>query len=207
MSSLELPLMKGEARMARGMDGNFEVPIFSHVIDNLWQGCSPAEFPDEMAAFDYDPIKAYLAKDPTFMRLIYGHQDRPVSCKLLYEPKKDPAEIDVPRFDTIVNLYKWGEYNVPAETDMYVFEMFDGDSVDEDSVESISDFVIDALEKEHKVLVHCQAGLNRSSLIVARVLMKKYGKTADEAIDMIRAQRSPLCLCNDTFRQWLKGLV
>jgi protein-tyrosine phosphatase len=57
-----------------------------------------------------------------------------------------------------------------------------------------------------KTLVHCQAGLNRSSLIVARTLMLGQDMTAKDAIALIREKRSPMCLCNDTFRIYLERL-
>jgi protein-tyrosine phosphatase len=44
----------------------------------------------------------------------------------------------------------------------------------------------------------CQAGLNRSSLIVALVLIKE-GFTATEAIDLIREKRSKYALFNTYF--------
>lgn len=57
------------------------------------------------------------------------------------------------------------------------------------------------------VLVHCQAGLNRSSL-VASVALVHGGAIAEgvgivDAIATIRERRSPLCLCNDAFERAL----
>jgi protein-tyrosine phosphatase len=51
--------------------------------------------------------------------------------------------------------------------------------------------------------VHCQAGLNRSSLVVGRALMLG-GMTADDAIVLIRRKRSPACLSNPSFERWLR---
>jgi protein-tyrosine phosphatase len=56
-----------------------------------------------------------------------------------------------------------------------------------------------------KTLVHCQAGLNRSGLVAAVALMK-LGRTADEAIKLLRDSRSPMVLCNDTFVSQLHQL-
>ena len=53
-------------------------------------------------------------------------------------------------------------------------------------------------------LVHCQAGLNRSSLVAARALVLG-GRTPDEAITLIRRKRSPACLCNPAFERWLRA--
>jgi protein-tyrosine phosphatase len=49
-----------------------------------------------------------------------------------------------------------------------------------------------------KSLSRCQAGLNRSSLVVALVLIKE-GFSADEAIELIRTKRSAHALFNKSF--------
>lgn len=200
----DLPVMKGNAAMATGASDYFEVPLFSHVIGNLWQGCSPAEFPDELMPGT---------------RVLYFADPGPQNCKWLMEDIFDTdAEIELedghikasgqrPRFDKILNLYQWGDYAVPEGTERVTVEMYDGHGVpDQNQVDELADMVIAWMHEDQRVLVHCQAGLNRSSLIVARVLMKRHKMTADEAIQHIRDSRSPLCLCNDNFRQWLKGL-
>ena len=48
----------------------------------------------------------------------------------------------------------------------------------------------------------CQAGLNRSSLIVALVLLKE-GYTATEAIELIRKKRSEYALFNNHFVEFI----
>jgi protein-tyrosine phosphatase len=53
-----------------------------------------------------------------------------------------------------------------------------------------------------RVLIRCQAGLNRSGVVTALVLMLE-GWSPREAIDLIRSRRSSLALCNDDFVQWL----
>jgi hypothetical protein len=60
------------------------------------------------------------------------------------------------------------------------------------------DRVLIALEAERKVLVRCQAGYNRSGLVVALVLLA-LGHGADEAIALIRERRSEWALCNEHF--------
>ena len=53
---------------------------------------------------------------------------------------------------------------------------------------------------EAKVLVRCQAGYNRSGLIVALYLLR-LGFSADQAVMMIRNRRSEYALCNESFAQ------
>ena len=55
-------------------------------------------------------------------------------------------------------------------------------------------------------VVSCQVWVNRSSLITARALMLGDGMTADQAITLLREKRSPACLCNPAFEQWLRSL-
>jgi protein-tyrosine phosphatase len=54
-------------------------------------------------------------------------------------------------------------------------------------------------------LARCQAGLNRSGILVARILMKD-GYSSDEAIDLIRKKRSPHALFNPDFVRKLQEL-
>lgn len=55
-------------------------------------------------------------------------------------------------------------------------------------------------------VVSCQVGVNRSSLVTVRALMLGDGMSADEAITLLREKRSPACLCNPAFEQWLRSL-
>jgi len=55
-----------------------------------------------------------------------------------------------------------------------------------------------------KVLVRCQAGYNRSGLVVGFALIEM-GHTPREAIEMVRAARGPWALCNIHFVRYLLG--
>ena len=54
-----------------------------------------------------------------------------------------------------------------------------------------------------KVAARCQAGWNRSALIVALVLLKE-GYSPKEAISLIRERRSPNALCNPHFVEFIE---
>lgn len=53
-----------------------------------------------------------------------------------------------------------------------------------------------------KLLVRCQAGLNRSGLVTSLILMST-GYTAQDAITLIRSKRSKWALYNEHYVRWL----
>ena len=53
-----------------------------------------------------------------------------------------------------------------------------------------------------RVLVRCQAGLNRSGLVTALILMR-HGMDAESAIQLIREHRAELALFNREYVRWL----
>jgi protein-tyrosine phosphatase len=106
-------------------------------------------------------------------------------------------------FDTVITLYA-----VARPVDWFVKEIrygvWDGSMADF-SGEDIFDLVKVAHEdwkSGKKVLIRCQAGWNRSGLIMALVLMRE-GYTAEETISLIREKRSPYALCNKHFERFL----
>ena len=52
------------------------------------------------------------------------------------------------------------------------------------------------------VLVRCRSGLNRSGLVIAQALINN-GRTAEAAVELIRARRSPRALNNQLFVDYL----
>lgn len=108
-------------------------------------------------------------------------------------------------FDFVLSLYPWEKYRLPEGTERLEVVMYDGLDQATDEVDDLANEIVERLSEGQKVLVHCQAGCNRSALIAARVLMKR-GHTADSAIALLRKQRTHLVLCNDTFENWLRSL-
>lgn len=107
----------------------------------------------------------------------------------------------------VVSLYKWEEYtsNHSLKSDVTV-EMYDSLDQGFDQVDALAAWV-NVCRQTAPVLVHCQAGLNRSSLVVARalVLSGEY-PTHKEAIAHMRASRTEAVLCNWEFERWLLSL-
>jgi hypothetical protein len=65
--------------------------------------------------------------------------------------------------------------------------------------------IVDEIQAGRKVLVVCQAGLNRSGLVVALVLVF-LGLSPKKAIQMLRQKRSSYVLYNKSFVDMVKGV-
>jgi hypothetical protein len=112
---------------------------------------------------------------------------------------KFDAKVTTKDFDAVATLYAaagavdWGV----AE---YRFGIGDQPLAPKNAprVYNIVDWVRGELEEGNRVLVRCQAGLNRSGLITALTLCA-YGMDGEEAIELIRSRRTRLALCNQDF--------
>lgn len=103
-------------------------------------------------------------------------------------------------FDLVVSLYPWQEFKLGPNTAIISREAYDADEVPD--VEDLVEAAFTAWKGGKKVLIHCQAGLNRSGLVAAQVLMR-YGCSPSDAISLLREKRSPVVLCNRAFERWL----
>jgi hypothetical protein len=113
------------------------------------------------------------------------------------------VHINPQHFDTVVTLYGYAK-----PVDWYVKELrlafYDHHEVDLDH-HDLRQVVASAhrdWQQGKRVLVRCQAGWNRSGLIMALILIKD-GLKPQEAIDLIRNKRSDRALCNRSFVSWL----
>lgn len=107
-------------------------------------------------------------------------------------------------FSHIFSLYMWEQYQYGPDTIHTEVKMYDSrtDPVDIETVDSMSDQIVEALHEGGNVLVHCQAGINRSNLLAASALVKM-GYTPEDAIGLLREKRSRLVLANKTFEDFL----
>lgn len=154
--------------------------LWSEVLPNLWQG----------GTADNDVIRG------AYMRTPMGKFDKPQEVAIT------PADFDV--------VFTFYQYANPVDWHVreYRYGYYDADMSDFDPEEDLYDFVVLA-HKEWKrgkrVLIRCQAGLNRSGLVSALVLIRD-GYTADEAIALLRETRSSSVLFNKQFERWLRNL-
>jgi protein-tyrosine phosphatase len=110
--------------------------------------------------------------------------------------------VDLP-FDAIVTMYAWAR---PADWNIQEFRYGVPDAsikdIDLSRLRQAVEFGYDRWKQGDRVLVRCQAGLNRSGLVLALILIKD-GLTAVHAIERIRDNRGPDALFNENFHAWL----
>jgi protein-tyrosine phosphatase len=113
---------------------------------------------------------------------------------------------EVQEFDSVVTCYSWAQ-----PMSWYVHENrfgFADGPIDEKTfakVNELASWLYAEWKLGKKCLARCQAGLNRSGILIALTIMKD-GYSADEAIALIRAKRSPLALFNQEFVRKLQEI-
>lgn len=90
--------------------------------------------------------------------------------------------------------------SVPREGMLVHWPIKDGPVPQPQVLRSIAQLIDTCLRQGAVVYVHCQAGMNRSALVVARALMAQ-GMTADEAISLVRDRRKDSL--SDEYAEWL----
>lgn len=114
-------------------------------------------------------------------------------------------QVKAHEFDTVVTAYVHANPCGQNVKEMR-FTFFDGNMNDFHPENDLFWLVREAHQDwkaGKRVLIRCQAGLNRSGLIMALVLIRE-GYTPDEAIELIREKRCEAALCNDRFVSYLK---
>ena len=110
---------------------------------------------------------------------------------------------DLP-FDSIVTMYAWAQ---PADWKVQEFRYGVPDAaialIDLQRLKQVVDFGYGRWMAGDRLLVRCQAGLNRSGLVTALILMTS-GMDADSAIALIRSNRAEIALFNDHYVEWLR---
>lgn len=163
-----------------------------------------------------DPTKIVMTNDPTTERLvgIARHGNTPFNVPYISKITDDlwqggcETGLILPDFiDHIVSLYPWERYTIRHEIDseLYYRAYDTAGGIDLEEVDQIARWINERREYG-TVLVHCQAGLNRSSFVAARALMLGDGFDAKQAITLLREQRSLAVLCNKAFEEALLAL-
>jgi len=108
-----------------------------------------------------------------------------------------------PDFDLIVTLYA-SAHPAPWGVEELRFGFLDAELHTDDvqRVLRLATYAHERWASGDRVLVRCQAGLNRSGLVTSLILIAA-GWPAEGAISRIRSVRSPHALSNPHFERWL----
>lgn len=109
-------------------------------------------------------------------------------------------------FDLVQSLLRLPGHGPDPGVEHHVWPIPDGplDGTQLAGVIRLAQAASDALDEGRTVLVRCYSGYNRSGLVVAHALVRR-GHSAEEAIRLIRARRSPWALHNDLFVDYLRA--
>ena len=153
----------------------YDMPLYSEILPGLWLGGT-----------DDDDV------------IMYGMNEHQMQYSSRDITKKD--------FDTVITLYAHARA-VDWHVDEVRYGYMDAgiDRIDFERLNRVAQYGLDAWKNGNRVLVRCQAGLNRSSLTMALLLMKD-GYTAEDAIHLMRSKRSGYVLFNKSFEKYLLGL-
>lgn len=109
-------------------------------------------------------------------------------------------------FDLVQSLLRLPGHGPDPGVEHHVWPIPDGplDGTQLTGVMRLARAAGEALDEGRTVLVRCYHGYNRSGLVVAHTLVRR-GRSADEAIRLIRSRRSPWALHNDLFVDYLRA--
>ena len=128
--------------------------------------------------FGGDPVSVKIGDTVQEQRLFVGGLEN--------QPDHRPPQINaVLNLGERPSLWVKGELN-PSDRTVQKGEGSLGMSVEE--IRTEANWVIERLQKDENVLVHCVAGMNRSTTICCAVVMLLEGLTADEALKRVREQ-------------------
>ncbi|RPE40732.1 dual specificity protein phosphatase-like protein [Streptomyces sp. Ag109_O5-1] len=128
-----------------------------------------------------------------------GHEFRGLSGRLEAAVVRD-------EFDLVQSLLRLPGHGPDPDVEHHVWPIPDGplDGTQLAGVMRLARAASEALDAGRSVLVRCYSGYNRSGLVVAQALVHQ-GRTAEEAIRLVRARRSPWALHNELFVAYLRA--
>lgn len=154
------------------------------------------------ADFGFEPISGYLHTGERLNVPLISH----VVDNLYVGGHADRLNLG-DFFSHVFSLYVWGrQYPTHEDTVHHSLTLYDSPDADLTNLTHFVDEVINALNEGGNVLVHCQAGINRSNLVAALALRQWKGMTSAEAIALLRERRTHLVLANAGFERYLLGL-
>lgn len=143
---------------------------------------------------------------------ISGYTDFSCVAPKLYVGSKPPFDVQLPQFDMLVLCAQELQPHASAIafTGMVLRCPIPDDHLNQAQVQlalTSSLFVAKAIRANKRVLVTCQAGINRSALVAALALGRLTKMKAESLITLMRQKRNAQCLYNEHFRTILRTFV
>ena len=113
-------------------------------------------------------------------------------------------QITKQQFDSVYTLYAFAnpvDWMV-REVRLGFYDDYEALSIDSGELYRLARMAHRDWKRGERVLIRCQAGLNRSGLIMGLTLLKE-GYSAEQAIELMRAKRASHVLMNPLFESWL----
>jgi dual specificity protein phosphatase-like protein len=130
-------------------------------------------------SFGGDPVTVKISNAVQEQKLFVGGLEN--------QPEHRPPQVDaVLNLGEKPSLWVKGTDLPPNDRTVQKGEGSQGMSVAE--IRAEADWVINHLQKNESVLVHCVAGMNRSTTVCCAVLMQLEGLTAEDALKRVREQ-------------------
>ena len=106
-------------------------------------------------------------------------------------------------FDSVITMYAWAQ---PCDWDVQEMRYGIPDSeihhANLNKLFEVAYWGFNRWKQGDRLLVRCQAGLNRSGLITALILMM-IGHSPENSIKLLRDKRSPVALFNKNYVSWI----
>lgn len=115
------------------------------------------------------------------------------------------AELEARGIRTVISLSDAHRLPLPI-AELHVFwPIVDGPLPDLNVLRELADFACGHMRLGYRVLVCCDAGVNRSGLLAAMVVWRWMGCSGRKAVDIVR-ERRPGALTNPAFVEYLSML-
>ena len=103
----------------------------------------------------------------------------------------------------IISILARDEFLVPIKNHILI-KLHDGHPYTQTQLKTGVDFIKNAIINNEGILVHCMAGISRSSTLIGAYLMKESKFTPDQAINFIRERREIVDPAYFTFQSAIK---
>lgn len=150
------------------------------------------------------PLDNYYESDPLYTEILSGlFLGGTANSDTIFTPADERKAFDDLSFQSVITMFYAAN---PAGFNSHEmrYHIIDGslDSVDMDRLGEIVSWGHSRWLRGDRILVRCQAGINRSALVAGLILIKE-GYSASAAIELIRTKRFSYCLSNNYYEKWL----